>query len=88
MIAAIATIFTLLIFQAPGVSLPKFEDFPGKERFAGVPARPTLSNPRQRLFRTRIREAAQKGANSAGHYTIVEWGLRLFVCLDRDHRRE
>jgi hypothetical protein len=54
--------------------LPTFGDFPAQTRFTGVPARPMLQTPGQRLFRTRIGEAARDSPNFAGHYTIAEWG--------------
>jgi hypothetical protein len=54
--------------------VPKFEDFPVKEIFKGTPAKPTLSTPGQRLFRTRIRAGAAAGPNFAGHYAIARWG--------------
>src|SRR5947208_3010419 len=54
--------------------LPLFGDFPSKGLFHGKPAPPILRTAGQRLFRTRIREAAKGGPNFAGHYTIVEWG--------------
>lgn len=44
-----------------------------KERIAH-PARPDLRGGDARLFRTRLREAAQEGPNFAGHYTIASWG--------------
>jgi hypothetical protein len=51
-----------------------FEQFPAGEIFKGAPARPVLKTAGQRQFRTVIREAAGKGANFAGHYTIAQWG--------------
>jgi hypothetical protein len=52
----------------------KFADFATPESFHGRPAKPILATPGQRKFRTAIREAAAKGPNFAGHYTIAEWG--------------
>jgi len=51
-----------------------FDDFPAPAPFHGVPGSPVLRTAGQRLFRTRIREAAKQGPNFAGHYTIAEWG--------------
>lgn len=59
-----------VLAQAP----PSFEQFAATETFSGKPAAPTLKTAGQRMFRTRIREAAAKGPNFAGHYTIAEWG--------------
>jgi hypothetical protein len=53
---------------------PQFEDYPAAATFHGTPAAPILTTPGQRLFRTMIRTAAQKGPNFAGHYAIAEWG--------------
>ncbi len=52
----------------------KFTDFAVPESFHGKPATPILATRSQRMFRTAIREAAAKGQNFAGHYTIAEWG--------------
>jgi hypothetical protein len=53
---------------------PKFSDYPVSV-FAGKPTSPDVeSHPRSRLFRSKIREGAQRGPNFAGHYTIVGWG--------------
>jgi hypothetical protein len=56
--------------QAP----PAFDQFPAGEIFHGTPARPILKSRGQRLFRTRIRDAAKQGPNFAGRYRIAEWG--------------
>ena len=53
---------------------PTFEQFKVAEKFAGTPAAPVLRTRTQRNFRTVIRDAAQKGPNFAGHYTLAEWG--------------
>ncbi len=59
-----------VLAQAP----PSFEQFAVTETFSGKPAAPILKTRGQRMFRARIREAAAKGPNFAGHYTIAEWG--------------
>jgi hypothetical protein len=59
---------------AASEKLPTFGSFPAQQRFTGVPAKPTLQTPGQRLFRTQITEGARNGPNFAGHYTIAEWG--------------
>ena len=51
-----------------------FGDFPALSSFHGVPASPLLKTAGQRLFRTRVREAAKHGPNFAGHFTIADWG--------------
>ena len=52
----------------------KFTDFAAAESFHGKPAKPILATAGQRMFRTAIRDAAAKGPNFAGHYTIAQWG--------------
>ncbi|HJT88516.1 MAG TPA: hypothetical protein VJ732_11685 [Bryobacteraceae bacterium] len=54
--------------------LPRFAEYRATEIFKGKPAAPVLRTHEDRLFRTRIREAAAKGPNFAGHLTIAEWG--------------
>lgn len=54
--------------------LASFQNFPVNETFSGKPAAPILRTRNQRTFRTVIREAAAKGPNFAGHYTIAQWG--------------
>jgi hypothetical protein len=58
--------------QSTKTSFPRFEDFPVTPRFRGKPAEPALT--KRQAFRTRIQEAARKGPNFAGHYTVAEWG--------------
>lgn len=60
--------------QDGNVRFPRFADYRAGEFFSGKPAEPKLVRPRERLFRTKIREGAAKGANFAGHYAIAEWG--------------
>src|SRR5512143_3606792 len=74
----------LLLFMLPACALaqtklnsarlPEFDDFHVKEVFKAKPESPRIIRPGDRLFRTRIREAAAKGPNFAGHHTIAEWG--------------
>ena len=52
----------------------KFQNYVVTELFQGKPARPILASESHRAYRTRIREAAKKGPNFAGHYTIADWG--------------
>jgi hypothetical protein len=59
--------------EAPVWAL-KFTDFAAAGGFHSKPAAPILTTRNQRMFRSAIREAAAKGPNFAGHYTIAEWG--------------
>ncbi len=54
----------------------KFEDYAttDAEAFQGTPARPQIVEKKHREFRTAITDAARKGPNFAGHYTVAEWG--------------
>ena len=53
---------------------PQFADFPAPKVFKGKPAVPKVEHPSDRMFRTRIRQAAANGPNFAGHFTIAQWG--------------
>ena len=59
--------------------LPRSEDFPVKksEMFSGTPAKPILTEKRARYYRTVLREGAERGANFAGHYTVLTWGAGM-----------
>ncbi len=51
----------------------KFEDYAVKQVFEGTPAKPIIVKKEHRDFRTAITEAAEKGPNFAGQYTIAQW---------------
>jgi hypothetical protein len=65
--------------------LPRFEDYLVTDIFRGVPAAPQLVTPRERMYRTVIRQGVAKGIgvmcdgkeqagpNFAGHYIVVVW---------------
>ncbi len=59
--------------------LPRSEDFPVKksEMFSGTPAKPILAEKRARLYKTALREGAEREPNFAGHYTVVTWGAGM-----------
>lgn len=69
----------LLCVMSPGGVLaqerrvPRFTDYPVRGIYRGRPARVVLT-PDNRLFRTRLREAARQRANFAGHYVVTTWG--------------
>jgi len=50
-----------------------FEDYAVDAVFQSTPARPHIIEKRNLEFRTAITDAAAKGANFAGHYTIAQW---------------
>ena len=53
--------------------LPRFEDFPAGQVFTGA-NRLLLRSADDRLFRTRLREAARRRPDFAGHYVLARWG--------------
>jgi hypothetical protein len=63
-----------------------FQKYPAKIGFTGKPAKPLLVTPLEHMYRTQIREQAQKGPNFAGRYTLAEWGCGSpcvqFVIID------
>jgi hypothetical protein len=71
---AFAILFTGATLSAQDSKVPRPEDYPVDTVFTGTPAAPKFATPGQRRFRPVIRDGAQKGANFAGHYAIVEWG--------------
>jgi hypothetical protein len=68
----------LLVLCCLGASaqtdVPKFEQFPATETFAGKPAAPVLRRAKDRLYRTMIRIQAEMGPNFAGRYAVALWG--------------
>jgi hypothetical protein len=67
----ISLFFSLLFAQADA---PRPEDYRVDSVFTGTPTTPKFATPAQRRFRTMIRDAAKKGPNFAGHYTVASWG--------------
>jgi hypothetical protein len=62
--------------------VPRFEDYPATESFAGTPAPVDLrSQPWARMYRSALRSDAAAGPNFAGAYTIARWGCGT-QCLD------
>jgi hypothetical protein len=52
---------------------PQFKDFPANGQYAGKNA-PVIITGKDRMYRTRLREAAQEQPNFAGHYILTTWG--------------
>jgi hypothetical protein len=55
-------------------SVPKFDDYPVTETWQGTAASVQLTSRSEHLFRTHLREAAQKPPDFAGHYRFAIWG--------------
>jgi hypothetical protein len=53
--------------------VPRFRDYPVNEAFIGKNA-PLILKRDDMMFRTRLREAATRRPNFAGHYILVAWG--------------
>jgi len=64
----------LLQAAASGDSIPSFQRYAVKDIYKGKAATPVLRTPGDRQFRTRIRAGSAKGANFAGHYTLIILG--------------
>jgi hypothetical protein len=52
---------------------PRFRDYPVSEAYIGKNA-PVVLKPDDMMYRTRLREAAKKKPNFAGHYILAAWG--------------
>ncbi len=63
-----------MLIQARQTKLPSFDEYKVSEVFKGMPAQPRLTIHLAREFRTQIQEAARKGPNLAGKFTIAQWG--------------
>lgn len=70
--------FILVLFICAELNAQRDERFPKQYRAAhynGPLAAPDFeSNPKAKMFKTRINEQMPYGINFAGHYTIVEFG--------------
>ena len=53
--------------------IPQFKDFPAQGGYAGKNA-PVIITSKDRMYRTRLNEAAQQKPNFAGHYILTTWG--------------
>ena len=54
--------------------LPQFSDYAINERYIGRNASIVLKSRDERMFRTKLREAAREKPNFAGHYIVTIWG--------------
>lgn len=52
---------------------PQFKDYPALGRYAGKNAAVVITA-QDRMYRTRLKEAAREKPNFAGHYILTAWG--------------
>lgn len=75
--ACISCLLALLIVPSwstfSQAGLPQFKDYPPGGEYRGQNA-PVIITRADRMFRTRLREAAQEKPNFAGHYILTAWG--------------
>jgi hypothetical protein len=60
--------------QAPNSALPRFQDYAVAAAWHGPPASLKLTTSSERMFRTRLTDAAKEPPNFAGHFRVVYWG--------------
>lgn len=68
--------FVITLSDASAVAqrrVPQFKDFAVTEIYSGESA-PLILSEEDRRFRTRLKEAARKKPNFAGHYILTTWG--------------
>lgn len=82
-ITVLAIMIILLAgFSSPvvaGTKEPAFSDFPSTAKYRGKNA-PVKILAKDRMFRTRLKEASEKKPNFAGHYIFTTWGCG-FECV-------
>ena len=64
--------FSLAVFGQNKV--PRFKDYPAGKIYTGKNAPVKLPTGDERMFRTRLTEAAKQKPNFAGHYVLTYWG--------------
>lgn len=75
--AAVFTAIVLLGTVAPAQDrAPEFKDYPVCRPYAGKNTTLQL-NRKDRVFRTRLKEAARQKPNFAGHYILTTWGCGM-----------
>ncbi len=60
--------------QAAPAVLPRFQDYAVTEVWRGASGVPKLVTREERMFRTKIANAAKQPPNFAGHYVFTVWG--------------
>lgn len=74
-LSALAIGLALLLPGTAGATEePKFGDYPGAPLYHGRNAKPILTSPDARTFRTMLREGAKQKPNFDGHYIVTGWG--------------
>ena len=61
-----------------GADLPHFDEYPSSAEWHGPAAAVKLLTPSERMFTTKLSEAAREAPNFAGHYRIPSWGCGTF----------
>jgi hypothetical protein len=70
-----ALFFVCFSFAVGGQNkVPQFKDYPAGKIYKGKNAPVKLPTSDERMFRTRLREAARQKPNFAGHYVLTSWG--------------
>jgi hypothetical protein len=59
--------------QSTSAEIPKFDDYP-VDVWSGSPVPVMIHAPEERLYRTNLRNTANRPPNFAGHYSFVDWG--------------
>jgi hypothetical protein len=77
-VARIAYLFSLWAFLLSAQpQAPRFEDFPVSSDWHGPNATLRLTTASERMFRTRLTEAAKEPADFGGHCHFAGWGCGL-----------
>ena len=75
-ITALAILIPLMLglgISRAETSAPEFKNYPAIERYQGRNA-PLVLTRDDMMYRARLREAARKKPNFAGHYIVTNWG--------------
>lgn len=73
--ALVIPILLALFLQQDPAATPKWEDYPTSEPiWKGPNAAPKLVRADERMFQTRITNAAKEPPDFAGHYRFADWG--------------
>ena len=73
MISLVIVMLAVSISTKGQTGIPQFKDFPVRGEYTGKNARVIITG-EDRMYRTRLREAALEKPNFAGHYILTAWG--------------